>query len=425
MPDSFSSLFFCLLKKKKYLPIGILCFILLFINLIPIRAIQSPEDTVPHVQNNNIQEQKDVVDILIKTVKMNRFIRNDTVRLKSRGPYYSFLPSVSYEMVSSFTASVETNIAFYTDKQRSRISSVLVNADYSILNQQWSIINSNIFIDDSRINFLGDWRIYHFPTHTYGLGGKTLPSNSTMIDYMYLRFYEVALYELTQNIYAGLGYMLDYHWDVKEINVPKDVITDFQKYGTRPQSVSSGVSVNLQYDSRANCVNPQQGAYANIQYRNNPVIFGSDNNWQSLLLDVRKYIQLPTTSKNVLCFWSYNSFTLNGNPPYLDLASIGWDAYSNTGRGYIQGRYRSKSMIFFESEYRFGITRNGLIGGVTFANIGSYSDWPSNKFTTVIPAGGLGIRIKLNKHSNVNFATDFAIGTNGSKGFFFNMGEVF
>jgi hypothetical protein len=164
--------------------------------------------------------------------------------------------------------------------------------------------------------------------------------------------------------------------------------------------------------------------YAFVRYRINPIFLGSDNNWQSVLLDIRKYFQMPA-SKNVLCFWSYNSFTLYGTPPYLDLASIGWDSYSNTGRGYIQGRYRGKNMIYLESEYRFGITRNGLIGGVVFANIASFSEWPTNKFTTANPAGGAGLRVKLNKHSNVNFAMDFAIGTKGANGIFFNMGEVF
>ena len=107
------------------------------------------------------------------------------------------------------------------------------------------------------------------------------------------------------------------------------------------------------------------------------------------------------------------------------MPSIGWDFNSNTGRGYIQGRYAGKSLVYLETEYRYGLTENGLLGAVTFANAESVSDWPSNKFDKIIPGGGIGIRIKLNKNSNVNFATDYAVGINHSKGFFFNMGEVF
>ena len=66
-----------------------------------------------------------------------------------------------------------------------------------------------------------------------------------------------------------------------------------------------------------------------------------------------------------------------GNPPYLDLPSTGWDSYNNTGRGYVQGRYRGKDLMYLESEYRFGITRNGLFGGVVFANAETVSNYPS------------------------------------------------
>jgi hypothetical protein len=116
---------------------------------------------------------------------------------------------------------------------------------------------------------------------------------------------------------------------------------------------------------------------------------------------------------------------LNGNPPYLDLPSTGWDTYSNTGRGYIQGRYRSKNMVYLETEYRFKISKNGLFGGVIFANVQSFSDWPSNSFQSIAPAAGIGLRTKFNKYSRTNIAIDYGFGQNGSQGIFVNLGEVF
>lgn len=71
------------------------------------------------------------------------------------------------------------------------------------------------------------------------------------------------------------------------------------------------------------------------------------------------------------------------------------------------------------------ITKSGLLGVVLFANAQCYSEWPSGKFERMIPACGTGFRVKLNKRSNVNFVIDYAIGINGSRGFFFNVGEVF
>ena len=127
----------------------------------------------------------------------------------------------------------------------------------------------------------------------------------------------------------------------------------------------------------------------------------------------------------MLALWIYNNFTLKGKPPYLDLPSIGWDDYSNTGRGYVPGRFTGRNLIYFESEYRFGITHNGLLGGVVFGNAESILHNISNNVHTVIPGGGFGLRIKANKYSNTNIAIDYGFGIGGSRGFFFNLGEVF
>ena len=80
--------------------------------------------------------------------------------------------------------------------------------------------------------------------------------------------------------------------------------------------------------------------------------------------------------------------------------------------------------MYIESEYRFALTRNGLIGGGIFGNAENiYQRWSDRH--TIIPGGGLGIRIKMNKYSNTNLAIDYGFGVGGSHGFFFNLGEVF
>ncbi|HMC84199.1 MAG TPA: hypothetical protein VKI61_01680, partial [Chitinophagaceae bacterium] len=127
----------------------------------------------------------------------------------------------------------------------------------------------------------------------------------------------------------------------------------------------------------------------------------------------------------VLALWNFDWLTTNGTPPYLILPSTGWDDNYNTGRGYIQGRYRGRKMLYFESEYRFGITRNGLLGGVAFANLENFSSDLSSEYSKVFPGYGVGLRIKLNKFSGANLCVDYGFGQNGSHGFFVNLGEVF
>jgi hypothetical protein len=82
-------------------------------------------------------------------------------------------------------------------------------------------------------------------------------------------------------------------------------------------------------------------------------------------------------------------------------------------------------MLYLESEYRFQITNNGLLGGVVFVNAESLSAAPGTKLQSIQPAFGPGLRIKLNKVSRTNVAIDYGFGLQGSKGLFIDVGEAF
>ena len=82
-------------------------------------------------------------------------------------------------------------------------------------------------------------------------------------------------------------------------------------------------------------------------------------------------------------------------------------------------------MLYLETEYRFGILSNGLLGGVVFGNVQSFSELGSGRFQQVTPGYGTGLRISLNKFSRTNLCIDYGWGTHGSGGFFVNLGEVF
>lgn len=296
-------------------------------------------------------------------------------------------------------------------------------------------VQSNIWLNKNRINLLGDWRYYLYPTTTYGLGGQTSLANNNLVNYSFVRIYEQASKRFLPNFYIGLGYGIDWHFDMSVKNTSGSG-TDFQNYNhNRKRTISSSPILNITYDSRDNINNPHRGNYANIVMHSNLKILGSNRTWQSLQIDLRKFIRLSHNGRHTLALWSYNWFTFGGKAPYFDLPSTGWDTYSNTGRGYIQSRLRGTSLVYVETEYRYTITKNGLFGGVIFANAESVADYnpavinPTNlfatKFTTILPAAGLGIRIKINKVSRVNFALDYGWGVGGSHGFFFNLSEVF
>ena len=341
-------------------------------------------------------------------------------------PLYSVVPAVGYTLSTGLAAIISGNVAFYTyNPDSTNLSSILASVVYTQKKQITVPIIANIWTKNNKYNIVTDWRFFKYPQDTYGLGGLTKEEDANLIDNSHIRLHQAVLRRMMQNVYAGVGYFLDYRWNIHEAGLPDSSESDAQRYGLPEKTVSSGPVVNILYDSRKNSINADKGAFVNLLYRPSLTLMGSDNNWQSLALDIRTYFHFPKHSRNVLAFWNLDWLTLSGKPPYLDLPATGWDITNNTGRGYIQGRFRSPNMLYLESEYRMVLTRNGLLGAVLFVNGQSFSEWPSNSFETIAPGFGLGIRVKFNKNSNTNLAVDYGFGLNGSRGLFVNVGEIF
>ncbi len=258
-----------------------------------------------------------------------------------------------------------------------------------------------------------------------GLGSNSNIHNEDPMNYNFLRFYEIVMRHVAGNFYAGAGYGIDYHWNVTHTGPVNGAVSDYSLYGAAESTISSGLTLNALFDSRDNSINTSSGFYSAVQYRDNYEFLGSSSNWRSVIIDARAFFKFPAQSSNVLAFWSYDWLTLSGNPPYLDLPANSWDPYTGTGRGYIQGRFRGAQMVYLESEYRFKVTRNGLIGGVFFINAESFSAAPGTALQSVQPGFGPGIRVKLSKISKTNIAVDYGFGNQGSRGVFVNVGEVF
>lgn len=374
----------------------------------------------------NLTEQKDIGDYYRIISKKEFKLPKDSSKKHSLGPFYTPLIYPGYALVTGGLIGFVCNLSFYTHHgEDAKISTILTDNVYTQYSQSINAIRSNIWLNHEKFNLLGDWRYYKFPTNTFGLGSKTSLSDANPIDFSLLRIYEVVMKQITKNVFTGVGYNLDYHWNILQTNTSKINDTDFDKYGFTTSSVSSGLTVSVQFDNRLNSNNPLQGTFVNLQIRDNLQLLGSNSNWQSALLDMRYYIPLSLKSGNRLAFWSYNVVTLGGNPPYLDLPSTGWDTFNNTARGYVEGRFQGTNLLYLEAEFRFNILKNGFLSGVIFSNASTLTEYTSHKFEKINPALGMGLRIKVNKFSNTNIAVDYGVGTGGSRGFSFGLNETF
>lgn len=391
---------------------------------------QIPLKKIPATPNVNSRDttliyngvpQKDIGDVIKELFHGTPAPEIDSVTSK---PEISIVPAIGYTLVSRFALVLSGNVA-WRNGPRSKISTVTASADYT-QNKQFTLpVQTSFWTKGNDLNFVGDYRYYQYPQETYGLGSNGKIDNVDPMNFSFVRFYEFALKHISGNWYAGIGYMLDGHWNISDKGNENGTPSDYRAYGATTHSLSSGPGFNVLHDSRDNSINPASGWYGSLIYRTALAGMGSTSTYTSLILDLRKYYKFPASSDNILAFWSYNWIILNGQPPYLDLPATSWDTNSATGRGYIQGRFRGAQMVYLESEYRYKITRNGLLGGVVFVNAESLSAAPGTKLQGIQPAFGPGLRIKLNKVSKTNVAIDYGFGRQGSNGLFIDVAEIF
>ena len=337
-------------------------------------------------------------------------------------------------MQTGFAAILSANIAFYTGANEGQnISTIITSFTYTQYKQYILPLLTNIWSKNGKYNFQSEWRYLKYPSFTYGLGTNTRLEDGNMIDYSYLRLHQNISRKISKHFYGGIGIDLDLYRNIKELSPDSAIKTDFENYGLYPNETAAGPSFSLYMIQEKTLLilimDPISICLIGLKVK----MMGSDANWQSLLLEFKGYEKFPARSDNIIALWSYNWFTFGGKPPYLLLPSTGWDANVNTGRGFIQGRYRGSNMLYLESEYRFLITSNGLFGGVLFANAETFSSRESTlegnaslkTLDPIQPGYGAGIRIKLNKFSRANLCVDYGWGTGGSKGVAVNLGEVF
>jgi outer membrane protein assembly factor BamA len=364
-------------------------------------------------------------------------------------PFLGYTPATGLQFGAGASWSLKTSLGTNT-----RLSAGTVQAYYTVKKQLVTQIKTNIYTYKNRWFLQGDWRLYLFQQPTYGLGTTSqefapLPSDppEAKVDsechgkypmkYNWLKFHEIFSRKITSGLYLGLGYHLDYHFDIddEKLDVDSGVILTTphysycMKYGFDPDHyISSGISLNLVYDTRDNIINPYKGIYVNANYRTNFTWLGSNKNGSLLWTEFRGYISLSKRlPRHLLAFWTYESFQLSGAIPYLDLMSNAFDQNNSSGRGYSQGRWRGQDFAYAEMEYRFPISQcTRILGGVVFVNVTSASDRDRNipLLGYLKPAGGIGLRVMVSREDRTNISIDYAIG-DGSKGFYFQVQEIF
>ena len=382
-------------------------------------------------------------------------------RPKAFEPLLAVLPAFAYNPTVGFLFGAVGIFGMYLgDPETTTISSVQAMVLYTTKSQFITQVNSTILTERNTWEFQGDWRFMIFNQDTFGLGtghspvsqGFTINGIGTTaavegaqhMDMNLLRFRQNALRQVWGGLYVGPGLSFDRYYGIVDqrldLSASPPVVTSHYAYnsiegfGTKAYN-TSGLSLNVLYDTRDSTINAYKGVYASLSYQWNPTWFGSSKDSSFLSAELRTYLGLSSSvPRNVLAFWVIAQGQVSGALPYLALPSIGWDAKNRTGRGWIQGRFRGTSEVYTEAEWRFRITDNGLLGGVVFANMSTftrpavsipgYTEAGESLFEHPRFAGGVGLRIMQNRQSRTNITLDLTV-ADKTVGFYFGAGEAF
>jgi hypothetical protein len=359
-----------------------------------------------------------------------------TVPTPARDHFFVVAPTIGSKPSTGVSAGLNSNLAFFSgDEKTTHISSISGGLRVSQKKQVLSGVRINMFTADDRWFIQGDNRLSWTSQNTYGVGADTLPTTAGTenVKYNAIKLYETAYRTVRPHLFAGLGINVSTHGNIR----PGDgVLSTFDQsayvayndlHGFNDQrQTSAGTSAGLIFDTRDNGINAQRGWLASAAVRTffNGFL-GGDSTWQQMTLDLRTYRKLTRDGRQRLAFWFISDNVLSGTAPYLDLPATGSDGRS--ARGYSDGRYRGEHLAYGEMEYRGTITRNGLLGFVTFVNTTTVDNADAKKklFDDFAPAAGFGLRLLLNKHSRTNLTADYGWGKEGSRGLYLGIQEAF
>jgi hypothetical protein len=286
--------------------------------------------------------------------------------------------------------------------------------DYTEKKQILAQVKNNLIFKNERFFIKGENFYNKFPDLYWGVGDNTNQSQQQSVSYELISINQRLLTRLGTRYFAGLVYQ---YVNLTNVTYSKGGPLDSAKTSGYQGSKTSGLGLDLLYDSRDNILNSYKGLYVELSGLFNQKEFGGNHYFNNFTLDLRDFINFG--GRNVLAIQGLVNYNV-GDVPFRQMASIGGDMMM---RGYYFGRYRDKLMIAAQAEYRFPVWR--FVGLTAFVSGGEVEpgfnkvNWPDIHYTV-----GLCLRIMINKAERLNMGIDSGIGK-GTSGLYFNSGEAF
>lgn len=256
------------------------------------------------------------------------------------------------------------------------------------------------------------------PTDFWGVGYDAAVNNTPINYTSNNQQVELSYYHrLCRNLYIGARVNFDYIYAKKS---DRELIKPYIN-GGKSESLSTGLSLLLEYDSRDFIPNPYRGLYLSLQAMSRPKALANidDNTWR--FTATASYYQKLWRGA-VLALDLYGESNSKHTP---------WQLYARMGskyrmRGYYEGRFTDRNMVTAQAELRQRVWRR--IGVAVWGGAGNcFSSWSNYQWSHTLPNYGIGLRWEFKKRVNVRFDYGFGGKVNGKliNGFQVLLNEAF
>jgi len=282
-------------------------------------------------------------------------------------------------------------------------SSVLLYAYYTMNNQYKIYTNIDLMHGDNKFNTKFEFLLLDYPSLYFGVGNDSKEDEKVMIDFKNILASPSLDYNFYEKMYIGAKYTFNNYINVKPIDTDT---FNRDEFITDNEGIQSGFGFRFIREARDNRIRAQKGSYLFMSYDMYSNIIGSAHNYNSFIIDARKYI---TPIKQLTIAGQYYSEIKKGDVPIQSMALLGG---TERMRGIYENRYRDNTLSMAQLELRFPLI--WIISGVTFGGMGqvapNFNDFTIDGFKY---GYGAGLRLLIDEKTSSVLRFDISFRENG------------
>ncbi|MDX2303411.1 MAG: BamA/TamA family outer membrane protein [Microscillaceae bacterium] len=356
-------------------------------------------------------------------------VGEDTLQEKKRG--FLVLPIIVYAPETSLRLGVIGAKLFKLGGEGTQLSTLKIPISYTINNQFKARLSHELYLNQNRYILDGHVEFSSVPLFFYGIGPNTEQDAEEIYTSRLIQVEQDFFRKVSKNFFVGGRFVFNNQKITETIGEESLLEVDGLIPGNRGGTVS-GLGLLLRWDRRDHVINSGQGTYLQADLTTYPSWLGSDFVFTKLNLDFRAF--KPLLNHRHLLALQVLIEKNWGDPPFDFLALLGGDVIM---RGHYQGRFRDKTLVAMQLEYRLPLFRKEWIpepgklkfwqrwGMVFFAGTGTVGEELSDSFPRNLKMSlGLGLRFLAFNKERLNIRIDFGFGSQ-LPGYYLNVKEAF